>query len=148
MSSSDIFFIVVAAVAIILFIILRLSTKNYKKSIEADEFIKANKQVASIYVIDKKFEKPTEQLLGKQIYSQLTSSAKRHKICMVKAKIGPQILTLITDKSVYDVISVKKTVKVELSGLFIVSVVGVNLSDKKKKTWREKITLFGKGETK
>ncbi|MDD5946046.1 MAG: hypothetical protein PUD43_10065 [Clostridia bacterium] len=148
MSISDIFIIVAVVVVIVLFILYRVSSKNYKRAIEADDFIKANKQVASIYIIDKKYAKPTEKDLNKQIYDQLTPSAKRHKLCMVKAKVGPQIFTLITDKNVYDVLTPKKTVKVELSGLYIVSVVGVNLQDKKKKTWREKLSLFTKADPK
>ena len=67
---------------------------------------------------------------------------------MVKAKVGPQIVTLITEKNVYDVIVPKKTVKVELSGLYLVNVVGVNLQDKKKKTWRERAMLFIKSDPK
>lgn len=69
-------------------------------------------------------------------------------MCMIKAKVGPQIVTLITEKNVYDVIVPKKTVKVELSGLYLVNVVGVNLQDKKKKTWRERASLFIKSDPK
>ena len=141
-SASDIFIIVIVVLAIIMFFVYRASTKNYKRSIEADDFIKANKQVVSIYVIDKKFDKPTEKDFNKQIFEQLNGSAKRRKMCMVKAKVGPQIVTLITEKNVYDVIVPKKTVKVELSGLYLVNVVGVNLQDKKKKTWRARAMLF------
>ena len=148
MSASDIFIIVAIVLAVVIFLLYKFSTKNYKKNIEAQDFIKANKQVASIYVIDKKFDKPTEKDLSKAVYSQLEGAAKKRKMCMVKAKVGPQIVTLITDKNVYDVIQTKKTVKVEISGLYIVGVVGVNLADKKKKTWREKISLFSKADPK
>lgn len=53
MSASDIFIIVAVVLAIVIFVIYRLSSKNYKKTIEAQDFIKANKQIASIYVIVK-----------------------------------------------------------------------------------------------
>ncbi len=148
MSATDILIIVMVVLVVAFYFIYRTSSKRMKQSMEAEEFVNANKQVTSIYVIDKKYEKPTEQNLNKQIYEQLNSQAKRHKLCMVKAKVGPQIYTLITDKSVYDVLTPKKTVKVELSGLYIVSVVGVNLQDKKKKTWREKASLFLKSDAK
>lgn len=148
MSASDIFIIVAVVLAIVIFVIYRLSSKNYKKTIEAQDFIKANKQIASIYVIDKKYDNPTEKDLNKQVYDQLENSAKRRKMCMVKAKVGPQIVTLITDKNVYDVIVPKKTIKVELSGLYLVNVVGVNLENKKKKSWRDKLSLFTKADPK
>ena len=42
----------------------------------------------------------------------------------------------------------KKTYKVELSGLYIVGIVGMNLANKKKKTIREKLTVFSKENSK
>ena len=39
MSVSDIFIIVIVALAVIMFVIYRITSKNYKRSIEADEFI-------------------------------------------------------------------------------------------------------------
>ena len=126
----------------------KLSSRNYKRSIEAQDFINANKQVVPIYVIDKKFAKPTENDFNKQVFEQFNNSMKRRKMCMVRAKVGPQIVTLITEKNVFDVIVPKKTIKVELSGLFIVNVVGVNLADKKKKSLREKASLFTKADPK
>lgn len=148
MNATDISIIVIIVLAIVLAVVYSLSRKNYKKVIEAEDFIKANKQVASIFVIDKRYEKPTEKNVGKLIYEKLENSAKRRKMCMVKAKVGPQIVTLICDKNLYDIITPKKTIKVELSGLYIVNIVGVNLANKKKKTWREKITLFTKSDSK
>ncbi len=148
MNATDISIIVMVVLAIVLAIVYSLSRKNYKKVIEAEDFIKANKQVASIFVIDKRYEKPTETNVGKLIYEKLEKSAKRRKMCMVKAKVGPQIVTLICDKNLFDVITPKKTIKVELSGLYIVNVVGINLANKKKKTWREKLTLFTKRDSK
>jgi len=147
-NATDISIIVIIVLAIVLAVVYSLSRKNYKKVIEAEDFIKANKQVASIFVIDKRYEKPTEKNVGKLIYEKLENSAKRRKMCMVKAKVGPQIVTLICDKNLYDIITPKKTIKVELSGLYIVNIVGVNLANKKKKTWREKITLFTKSDSK
>ena len=148
MSTTDIFIIVIVVLAVVLAIVYSLSRKNYKKVIEAEDFIKANKQVASIFVIDKKYEKPTEKNVGKLIYEKLENSAKRRKMCMIKAKVGPQIVTLICDKNLYDIIVPKKTIKVEISGLYIVNIVGVNLSNKKKKTWKEKLMLFTKSDSK
>ena len=42
----------------------------------------------------------------------------------------------------------KKTVKAEISGLYLVKVVGVNLADKKKKTLKERMSLFVKSDPK
>ena len=61
---------------------------------------------------------------------------------IVKAKVGPQITTLLCDKNVYDVLPNKKTIKVELAGIYISRVIGMNLEDKKKKTIGQKISLW------
>ena len=62
------------------------------------------------------------------------------KTNMVRAKVGPQIVTLLCDKPVYNVLPVKKTLKVELAGMYIIGMTGLNLEDKKKKTFSEKMS--------
>ena len=148
LSASDIFIIVMVVLAVAIFAIYKLSNRNYRRNIETQDFIEANKQTLSIYVIDKKFAKPRENGFSRQIYRQVRPSARERRVCMVRAKVGPQIVTLITDKSVYDVLATKKTVKVEISGLYLVKVVGVNLADKKKKTLKERMSLFVKSDPK
>ena len=148
LSASDIFIIVMVVLAVAIFAIYKLSNRNYRRNIETQDFIEANKQTLSIYVIDKKFAKPTENDFSRQIYAQIPPSARKRKVCMVRAKVGAQIVTLITDKNVYDVLTPKKTVKAEISGLYLVKVVGVNLADKKKKTLKERMSLFVKSDPK
>jgi hypothetical protein len=46
------------------------------------------------------------------------------------------------DKNIYDVLPVKKTVKVELAGIYISHIIGMNLEDKKKKTVGQKLSLW------
>ena len=45
---------------------------------------------------------------------------------MVKVKIGPQIMTMFCDEAIFDLIPVKKEVKAEISGLYILGVRGVH----------------------
>ena len=47
------------------------------------------------------------------------------KLPFVKAKIGPKISILIADEKVFELIPVKKEVKAEVSGLYIVGVRGI-----------------------
>lgn len=148
LSSGDIVLIVIFVVAAVLAALYFFSRKNYGKMLEAQNLMEQNKMVTQIYVIDKKFEKPSEQNLGKAIFSKLPKTSRIRKMPIVKAKVGPQIVTLITDKTVYDVLPVKKTIKVTLSGLYIMSVAGIDLSHKKKKTLKEKFILFTKSGNK
>ena len=61
---------------------------------------------------------------------------------IVKAKVGPQITTLMCDKNIYNNLPVKKTVKVELAGVYISNIIGLNLEAKRNKTWREKLSVW------
>ena len=116
--------------------------KNYAKNLEAQSFINQYKTVTPILVIDKRLEKPSLQNLPKNIYEKLPKTAHIRKMPIVKAKVGPQITTLLCDKNVYDVLPNKKTIKVELAGIYISRVIGMNLEDKKKKTIGQKISLW------
>ena len=57
------------------------------------------------------------------------------KVPIVKAKIGPKIMSLICDPKVFDIIPVKKEVKAVLSGIYIMDVRGLRsgLETKKEK---------------
>ena len=146
LQASDYFIIITVIIALVLIGLYNFNRKNYKKVIEAQDFINANKMMVQIFIIDKKYEKPTEKNLPKMIYEKLPKISKMKKIAIIKAKVGPQITTLICDKTLYDILPTKKNVKVELAGGYIVSMKGANLADKKKKTLREKLALIAKGE--
>jgi hypothetical protein len=136
------YLIIIAVVVVAIFVVLYfLNKKNMGKMIQAQEFIEQNKTTMQIFVIDKKMEKPTPSNMTKNIYEQLPKSVKMRKMPIVKAKVGPQIVNLMCDKSVYSVIPVKKSIKVELAGIYIVKIHGMNLADKKKKTFSEKVSL-------
>lgn len=93
--------------------------KMQKRQADAETQIQNMKQVVSILVIDKKKLKPAESGLPEAALSQLPWYAKRTKMPIIKAKIGPQIMSLMADQKVFDVIPVKKECKVALSGIYI-----------------------------
>ena len=137
----DILIIVLIIVIIALGILYYFNRKNMGKMIQAQDFIEQNKVLTQIFVIDKKIEKPSPTNMPKAVYEQMPKMAKMRKMPLVKAKVGPQIVNLMCDKSVYEIIPVKKNVKVELAGIYIVKVKGTNLANKKKKTFGEKMSL-------
>ena len=47
---------------------------------------------------------------------------RRTKVPVVKAKVGPRIMTLIADDKIYDLIPVKQEIKAMVSGMYILSV--------------------------
>ena len=89
------------------------------KMVEQQETVERVKQMVSIFVIDKKKEKPMNSSLPKEVKAKLPKIYRFMKMPMVKAKVGPQILTLISDQKVFDALPLKKNVKVELAFLDI-----------------------------
>lgn len=140
MTFFDVLIIVLVVVGIVLVGMYYFSRKNMRRVIQAQDFVEQNRTTMQIFIIDKKQEKPTASNLPKGVYEQMPKSAKLRKANLVRAKIGPQIMTLMCDKPVYDVLPVKKTLKVDLAGIYIVSIPGMNLADKKNKTFSEKIS--------
>ena len=136
----DVLFILIIVLAVVLGLLYYFNRKNMKKVTQAQDFIEQNKISTQIFVIDKKQEKPTAHNLPKGVYEQMPKTARMRKANLVKAKIGPQIMTLMCDKPVYEALPVKKSLKVDLAGIYIVSITGMNLADKKNKTFSEKIS--------
>jgi hypothetical protein len=55
---------------------------------------------------------------------------RRTKLPIVKAKVGPQVMSLVCDEKIFDSIPVKKEVKATVSGIYITSVKGLHGSTK------------------
>ena len=148
MDSQTIFMIGIIGMGVILVFFYFHNRNNYKKYIQSQDMIEKTKVQGQIFVIDKKFSRPTKNNLPANIYKEIPATAKLQKLGIVKAKVGSQIVTLVCDKDLYEILPTKKSVKVELAGLYIVSVVGADLSKKKKKTLAQKAKLFVSGEAK
>ena len=63
--------------------------------------------------------------LPSQVMEQANKLMQRAKLPIVKAKVGPKIMTLMCDAQVYPLIPVKKEVKATISGIYITAVKGV-----------------------
>lgn len=117
--------IILGVVAVILAALYFWGRNLQKKQAGAEQQIQDMKQTVSILVIDKKRLRPAESGLPEAALSQLPWYAKRSKMPIVKAKIGPQIHSLMADPKVFDVIPVKKECKVALSGIYIAEIKSV-----------------------
>ena len=87
--------------------------------------IEAAKQTVSMLVIDKKRLPLKESGLPQMVIDQAPKLMRRTKLPIVKAKIGPKISILIADEKIFELIPVKKEVKADVSGLYIVGVRGI-----------------------
>ena len=99
--------------------------KAEKKQAEQQEQMEAAAQTVSMLVIDKKKMKLKEAGLPAVVLENTPKYLRRTKVPVVKAKIGPRIMTLMCDNKVFEVIPVKKEVKAVVSGLYITGIKSV-----------------------
>ena len=131
--------VLIAAMIVLYF----LGKKAQKRKDEQDEQIKAAAQTVSMLIIDKKRLRMKDSGLPAAVLEQTPKYLRRSKLPIVKAKVGPRVMTLIADEQVFDEIPVKKEVKATVSGLYITAVRGlrgpIEKPEKKKKGLRAKL---------
>ncbi len=115
--------VILVAVVVALYF---LGKKAQKKQAQQQEQIDAYKQNVSMLVIDKKRMKLTQSGLPQAVIDQTPKLMRRAKLPIVKAKIGPQIVSLVADEKIFDDIPVKREVKATVSGIYITSVKGLH----------------------
>lgn len=121
-----IFLVVLAVIAIVMVALYFLGKKAQKKQAEQQELMEANKQTVSMLIIDKKIMKLKEAGLPQMVLDQAPKLMRNTKVPVVKAKVGPQIITLISEDKIFDSIPVKKEVKATVSGIYILDVKGLH----------------------
>lgn len=126
MSTVTIVLLVILVILIGLLIGLYFFGKKAQKKQEAQQAqIEATKQTVSMLVIDKKRLPLKQSGLPQMVIDQTPKLMRRSKLPIVKAKVGPKISVLIADEKIYDLIPVKKEIKADVSGLYIVGVRGI-----------------------
>lgn len=119
--------IVIAVVLIVAVIVLYfLGKKAQKKQAEQQEMLEANKQTVSMLIIDKKRMKLRDAGLPQMVVDQTPKAMRGAKLPIIKAKVGPQIMSLICDEKIFDSVPVKKEVKAVVSGIYVLGVKGLH----------------------
>lgn len=139
--------IVIVVLAAILAGLYFAGNKMQKKQAEQEKQIQEMAQWVNMLVIDKKKLKLNEAGLPAVVMEQTPKYMRRAKMPIVKAKVGPQILSLICDANIFDSVPVKKEIKAKVSGIYITEIKGIRGSlskapEKKKgkfKAWVEKM---------
>lgn len=116
--------IVLAVVLIVLVVLYFVGRKMQKKVDSQQTLINDSKVTTSILVIDKKKMRMKDSNLPKMVQDQVPVYLRFRKMPLVKAKIGPKITTLMCDEKVFKELPVKKMVKVDLAGIYIVAMKG------------------------
>ncbi len=129
---------VMVVLLIALIVLIIIGNKLRKKQQANQAQIEAAKQIMSMLVIDKKRMKLRDAGLPKMVLEQTPKYLRGSKMPVVKAKIGPKIMTLMADPKVFEQIPVKAEIKAEVSGIYIMGIKSVRggkivVEEKKKK---------------
>lgn len=117
--------IILGILIIALIVLYFMGKKAQKKQDAQQEQIQAAKQTVSMLIIDKKRMPLKQSGLPQMVIDQTPKLMRRAKLPIVKAKVGAKIMTLVCDEKIYDLIPLKKEVKAEVSGIYIVGVRGL-----------------------
>ncbi len=119
--------LIILVIAIGAFIALYFYGKRLeKRQAEQEEQIQASKQTTSMLIIDKKRLPLNKSGLPQMVIDQAPKLMRRSKVPVVKAKVGPRIMTMVADEKIFDLIPIKKEVKAEVSGIYIVGIRGAH----------------------
>lgn len=117
--------LVILGVLIIVLVVLSIIGKRVqKKQAENEAAMQQSSQVISMLVIDKKRLKLKEAGLPNIVVEQTPKYLRGSKVPIVKAKVGPKIMSMMCDQKVYDQIPVKKEIKAVVSGIYIMGIKG------------------------
>lgn len=115
--------LVIAAIALV--VLYFLGSKLQRRQAEQQQMLEAAAQTVSILVIDKKKLKLKDAGLPKMVYEQTPKYMRWAKVPVVKAKVGPKVMTLMADENVFAALPVKTEAKVVVSGIYITQIKSV-----------------------
>lgn len=140
---ANVLLVILIVLVIALVVLYFVGRKMQKKQEAQKEQMEAAKQTVTMLIIDKKKLPIKDSGLPQMVIDQTPKLMRRSKMPIVKAKVGPRIMTLVADAAVFDLIPVKKEVKATVSGIYITDVKGVRGSLEtpapKKKGFMDKI---------
>ena len=139
MNTLTIVLLVILAILIIAVVALYfLGRKAQKKQSDQQAQIEAMKQTVSMLILDKKRMKLRDAGLPQAVLEQTPKWLRGSKLPIVKAKVGPQVMSLICEEKIFDSVPIKKEVKATVSGIYITGVKGLHgkpiVTEQKKKS--------------
>ncbi len=99
--------------------------RTQSRQAENEKQMAAMAQTTSMLIIDKKKMRLKEANLPPIVLEQTPFYLKFSKVPIVKAKVGPKMMTLLCDPKVYEIMPLKKEVKAVVSGIYITGVKGL-----------------------
>ena len=135
---------IVAAVLVIAMVVLYIvGNRMQKRQLDQKEQINAAAQPVSMFIIDKKILPIKDAKLPKVVMDQMPKRYQKSKVPVVKAKVGPQVTTLICDDAIYEDVPKHGEVKAMVSGIYLISVRALH-SKTRKMQQQEEVDEKGK----
>lgn len=126
MSKVTIILLVILIVLIVACVVLYfLGKKAEKKQAQQQEQLAAAAQTVSMLIIDKGRLKLKDAGFPPVVLENTPKYLRRSKVPVVKAKVGPRVMTLMCDAEIFPMVPVKKEVKATVSGIYITAVRGI-----------------------
>ena len=117
--------VVLVVITIALVALYIFGSKMQKKQEKAQADMMVGAQTYSILVIDKKHMKLKDAGFPSIVLEQTPKYLRGSKVPVVKAKIGPKVMSLMCEPKIFDLIPVKKEVKAVMNGIYIIDVKGL-----------------------
>ena len=114
--------VILVILVIILAVLYYFGNKMQKKQAENQAQLDAMAQTVSMLIIDKKRLKVKDSGLPSMVIDQTPKYLRWSKMPIVKAKVGPKIMSLVADEKVFELLPVKKEVKVVVIGIYITAI--------------------------
>ena len=137
--------IVLLVIVGIMVVLYFVGNKMQKKQLDQKEQINAAAQPMSMFIIDKKIMPVRDAKLPKTVMDQLPKRYQKAKVPVVKAKVGPQVTTLICDDAIFEDVPKHGEVKAMVSGIYLV---GVKTLHSKTRKMQQQEELDEKGKKK
>lgn len=146
--------VIIVLIIIAIIALYFLGKRMEKKQASQKALMDSMSQTVSMLIIDKKKMKLKDSGLPKVVYEQTPKYLRRTKVPVVKAKVGPRVMSLMCDAEIFDKVPIKQEVKATVSGIYITDVKGVRgavlTAPKKKKLLqraKDKLEVMaGKGQ--
>ncbi|MCD7761582.1 MAG: hypothetical protein LUI14_00010 [Lachnospiraceae bacterium] len=117
--------IILVVLVVALVVLYFVGRRMQKKQAAQEQQMEAAKQTVSMLIIDKKMMPLKESGLPQMVIDQTPKLMRRSKLPIVKAKVGPRVMTLVADSKIFDDIPVKREIKAVVSGIYITEVKSV-----------------------
>lgn len=143
----NVLLVILLVLVVALVVLYFVGRRMQKKQAAQQEQMEAAKQTINMLIIDKKKLPLKDSGLPQMVIDQTPKLMRRSKMPIVKAKVGPRIMTLVSDAAIFDSIPIKREVKAVVSGIYIMEVKGIRgqleTPQKKKGFWarmKEKVS--------